>query len=142
MDTPEGKYPNLRMQYLPQTCNHCMQPACVPACPTQAIYKRDDGIVLIDQEKCTGCGACTEACPYKAPKVNSAKGVAEMCTLCAHRIDKGLEPFCAKCCITKAIEFGDIRDPNSEISELIHKKKGYVLLQDSGTQPSVYYRPF
>ena len=141
MDTPEGRYPNVHMHYLPKICNQCMQPACLPACPTQAIYKRKDGIVLIDKEKCDACKVCIEACPYEAPKFNPETCIIEMCTLCSHRIDKGLEPFCVACCPTKAIEFGDINDPNSKISRLIRKKRAYVLLSESGTQPSVYYSP-
>jgi Fe-S-cluster-containing dehydrogenase component len=139
MDTPEGKYPNVHMHFLPKLCNHCAQPACLPACPTHAIYKRKDGIVLIDREKCTGCKICTKACPYGIPTFNPKTGVVEMCTLCSGRIDKGLEPFCVRCCVTKAIEFGEIDDADSKISRLMHKKRAFTLLPESGTQPSVHY---
>ena len=141
MDTPEGIYPNVRMHYLPKTCNHCRRPTCLPVCPTHAIYKRKDGIVLIDKDKCMGCKLCIEACPYEAPIFNPETSIVEMCTLCSHRIDNGLEPFCVTCCPTRAMEFGDINDPNSEISRLIRKKRAYVLMPERDTQPAVYYYP-
>lgn len=141
MDTPEGKYPSVSMYYMPKMCNHCKQPACLPACPTHAIFRRQDGITLIDKDKCNGCQLCIEACPYEIPLLNSEVGVIEMCTLCSDRIDRGLEPFCVLSCTLRAMEFGDTNDPDSRISRLIRKKRAHVLLPECGTQPSVYYSP-
>lgn len=141
MDTPSGKYPDLRMHYLPRVCNHCAQPRCIPACPTQAIVKRKDGIVLVQGEKCVGCGDCTKACPYQAPQVNPTMAVAQMCTLCFHRVQNDREPFCVRCCPTRALEFGNISDPDSPISKQILKKSASVLNPEAGTKPSVFYAP-
>lgn len=141
MDTPEGRYPNVRMHYLPKLCSHCMQPACLTSCHTHAIYKRKDGIVLIDKDKCNGCRMCTEACPYEAIKFNPETSTVEKCTLCSHRIDRGLNPFCVKCCPTRAMEFGDIKDPDSKIFRSIRKKRAQVISPECRTQPSVYYSP-
>lgn len=138
-DTPSGQYPNVSMYYLPKSCMHCSDPPCVDACPTGASYKREDGIVMIDQEKCTGCGSCIPACPYDVRVSNAEKNLVEKCTLCAHRIDKGQDPFCVVCCVTKARLFGDINDPNSEVSKVIGEHGGYVLLPERGTGPSVHY---
>lgn len=140
-DTPLGKYPNVRMHYVPKLCYHCKQPTCIPACPTLAIYKRKDGIVLIDETKCNGCQSCLEACPYKALRFSPESRIVEKCTLCSHRIDRGLEPFCVTCCVTKAIEFGDMNNPNSRISQSRIEKKAFVLSPEKGTQPSVHYSP-
>jgi Fe-S-cluster-containing dehydrogenase component len=137
-DSPQGKYPNVRMHYLPRVCCHCVRPACVPACPVEAIHKREDGIVLVDEAKCDGCGACVKACPYGVLWLNP-EGIVGKCNLCFHRVDEGLVPFCVKCCMTGALEFGDVIDPDSKISRLIRKKGGYVLLPGSGLRPSVHY---
>ncbi len=93
-DTPAGKYPNLSMYYLPVPCMHCSEPPCLPSCPTEAIYRRQDGIVLIDEEEWNGCQQCLEACPYDMLAYDPEKDKVWKCTLCAHRVDQGLEPFC------------------------------------------------
>jgi Fe-S-cluster-containing dehydrogenase component len=141
MDTPSGKYPNLSMHYRPELCNHCREPACIPACPVNAISKTDEGIVLVDYETCTGCGECIDACPYDAPKLDNTKGVVMMCTLCVHRLEQGLEPFCVKCCPTNAIHFGEIDNPESEISKLIREKKAEGRTSKKNTHPSIFYIP-
>ena len=98
------------VQTAPQVCMHCEDPACLEACPAEgAIYQRPDGIVLMDREKCTGCQACGDACPYNAICFNPGDGRAEKCTLCSHRIDQGLEPFCVKECIWGALRFAGIK---------------------------------
>lgn len=134
-----GNYPHLKMYWQPITCMQCQKPPCIESCPQEAIYKRQDGIVLIDQSKCDGCQACQTACPYDVIRFNPNGQVAEKCTLCAHRIDQGMEPFCMTECVWKAIHFGDIADPASEVSQLIAKRQGHVVRPEEGTQPSVYY---
>ena len=145
-DTPEGKFPNLSMYYLPVPCMHCSKPPCLDACPTKAISKREDGIVLVDEEKCNGCKgkerqACIEACPYNAFTFIREKNVVKKCTLCEHRIEQGLEPFCVTCCGPKAIFFGDLNDPESEVSKLAAQKGAYVLKPEAGAAPGVHYLP-
>ena len=140
-DIPTGKYPELSLFWQPITCMHCENPTCLEACPVEdAIYRRPDGIVLVDKEKCTGCQLCIPACPYGVIQFDSQEGHAEKCTLCSHRIAQGLEPFCVKECIWGAIHFGDIGDTSSEVSQLIVNRKGYIKESGNGnTQPSVYY---
>jgi len=138
-DTPAGEYPNLSMYYLPIPCMHCSQPPCLPSCPTEAIYQRQDRIVLIDEEKCNGCQQCLEACPYGVLVYDPQKDKAWKCTLCAHRVDQGLEPFCVLCCEMEAIFFGDISNPSAQISQLAEKRKAYVLRPESGAKPAVRY---
>jgi len=99
---------NLKMDYFPMRCLHCAKPACQEACPTGAINKRKDGIVLIDFEICSGCKACIQACPFGAPQMNPELNVVGKCTLCVHRIEQGLKPACVIACPTQAIYFGDI----------------------------------
>ena len=139
MDTARGDFPNVKMHYLPKLCMHCAEPPCIDACPLEAIYKRDDGIVLIDTEKCDGCEACISACPYGVLVFDPEKNLATKCTLCAHRIDDGLEPFCVICCETEAMYFGDIADPESPVSKLIAAGKAYILQPEAGTRPAIHY---
>ena len=118
---------NGRVTSLPMMCQHCEHPPCVDVCPTQASFKRADGIVLVDRHRCIGCRYCMMACPYKArsfvheplenqnPDVPRGKGTVEACSLCVHRVDKGQIPACAEACQNKAILFGDLNDANSEI---------------------------
>ena len=115
---PEEKGGKLTMSFVPMRCRHCGKPPCLDACPTGAITKRADGIVMIDPELCIGCKECIEACPFGIPQVNPETDVAEMCTLCRHRIDQGLEPACVLACPTRAISFGDI----NKLSDLKREK--------------------
>ena len=140
-DTPEGKYPNLSMYYLPVPCMHCGKPSCLEACPEEAIYKRKDGLVLVVEDKCTGCQLCIDACPYNVITYDDNRDVIWKCTLCQHRIDEGLEPFCVICCEDEAMFFGDLNDSKSQVSKLIAQKKAYVLKPEAGTEPAVHYCP-
>ena len=140
-DTPEGKFPNLTLDFLPKLCNHCENPPCEDSCPVNAIFKRDDGIVFLDQESCTGCRACFKACPYGAIVFNENSNIAEKCNLCSHRIDDDLEPFCVTCCEGQALFFGDLNDPNSKVSQLISQRETFRLKIEEKTNPSVYYSP-
>ncbi|MFC1966672.1 4Fe-4S dicluster domain-containing protein [Chloroflexota bacterium] len=139
MDTASGNFPDVSMHYIPKLCMHCDKPPCLDACPLGIIYKRDDGIVLIERGKCNGCEACISTCPYDALRLNAETNVVEKCTLCSNRVDQGLEPFCITCCEGQAMYFGDIADPTSEISKLIVAKNAYILLPDAGTNPAIYY---
>lgn len=97
---------HLSMSYLPTTCFHCERPACVAACPTGAMQKRQDGIVFSDPELCIGCQTCAVACPYGIPSLNTATGKIAKCDGCRSRVDKGLWPSCALKCPTGALTFG------------------------------------
>lgn len=153
-----GEFPNLSRGYLPVACQHCENPACLRVCPTGATYKDDKGRVEIDYEKCIGCRMCMAACPYNARVFNwnepvrdpdfnygdkdvpvRGKGVVEKCTLCKERTDRGDEPMCVKCCLAKARVFGDLDDPESEISRVIRERNATVLLPEQGTRPQVRY---
>lgn len=101
-----GAYPRPRVEFFTLACNHCESPACMAACPVDAISKRpQDGIVLIDQAKCIGCQYCIWACPYGVPVYNELTKKVEKCTFCVHRVEQGLRPACADTCVGGAIEF-------------------------------------
>ena len=141
---------------LPVMCQHCENPPCVDVCPTGASMQRADGIVLVNRHTCIGCRYCMLACPYKArsfvhedvtgqkPHMPRGKGTVESCTLCAHRIDTGGTPACVEACSTKAgkeaIMFGDLNDPDSDISRELSKHVTTRLRADLGLEPGVHYR--
>ncbi len=137
---------------LPMMCQHCEHPPCVDVCPTTASFKRADGIVLVDKHRCIGCRYCMMACPYKArsfvheplhdqnPDVPRGKGTVESCTLCVHRIDQGLRPACAEACPNKAILFGDLNDPGSEIAKKIRTVASVQVRADLQLNPGVRYQ--
>jgi len=136
----KGSYPNVSRNFLPRLCNHCRHPQCVDVCPTDATYKRpQDGIVVIDTGLCIGCKYCIQACPYDARFLNPVTGFADKCDFCIHRVSKGLEPACVNSCIGGARIFGDISDPESEISRLMATNPVTVLRPGKGTEPNVYY---
>jgi len=140
-DIPTGKFPDLELNFLPKLCNHCENPPCVDSCPVDALQKREDGIVILNQETCTLCKACLDACPYGIIMLNENEEIAEKCNLCVHRIDQGLQPFCVICCEGQALFFGDLNDQNSKISKLISENKAFVLKPEEETSPKVYYIP-
>ncbi len=138
---PVGVFPDLKMYYTIKLCVHCADPPCAKSCPTEAIYRRDDGIVNIDQSLCSACGACTDACPYDVMPINPDTGIPEKCHLCAHRIDDGLKPACVSPCVGQAIIFGDANDPQSEFSQAINAASDhvFVLRPELGTRPTVRF---
>ena len=140
-DTPSGDYPMLRMAFTPMPCMHCRQPSCLDACPTEAIYRRPDGIVLIDQAKCNGCQECLPACPYGAIFFDTKLGLARKCDLCFERLDEGFEPFCALCCPEQAISCGDLAGPESAISQVIKLRGARSLKPELDAGPRVFYCP-
>ena len=158
VDGAVGQYPNVSRAYLPVACQHCENPACLRVCPTGATYKDEKGRVEIAYDKCIGCRTCMAACPYNARVFNwneprrdpdfnygdkdvpvRGKGVVEKCTRCKERTDRGDEPMCVVCCPTKARVFGDLDDPNSDVSRIVRERRAGVLLEEQGTRPQVHY---
>ena len=173
-----GTSSTVRKQFVPVLCNHCQEAACEKVCPSGATEIREDGMVLVDYDKCVGCRYCVIACPYQRRTFLSKdimrkgyypgqgfseleligqrlyplqEGTAVKCTFCVERIDAGLEkglkpgtdreatPSCVNECVSKARTFGDLDDPESEISRLIRTRKAIRLHPELGTDPSVYY---
>jgi tetrathionate reductase subunit B len=135
----KGTFPTLSTTFLPENCQHCSNPPCERVCPTGATYRREDGLVLIDYDKCIGCKYCMTACPYDARFVNEEKQAVDKCTFCVHRLDAGLPPACVETCIGHARHYGDINDPNSEVSKLLARFPSYRLYEEAGTEPAIYY---
>jgi Fe-S-cluster-containing dehydrogenase component len=130
-----GTIPKVRIHYTAELCNHCDAPACMSACKLGAFYRRDDGLVMLDPEKCAGCGACAKACPYGAIFYNEALKICQKCTGCAHLLDNGFKlPRCVEACPTDALGFG-------EEDELRDFTVGAdVRMPETGCRPRVYYR--
>lgn len=186
----EGSYPRVSMGYMPRPCMHCDDAPCVKVCPVGARYKRDDGLVATDRDRCIGCRYCQVACPYgvnyfqwKDPAKNQyynwkgvegdvvravtggvsppyrnpdlqlkygkerreiagsgdQKGVMTKCTFCVHRIERGLLPACVANCPAHVYHFGDLNDPDSEVSRSLAGNRAFRLLEHNGTEPRVYY---
>ncbi len=142
-DQGAGEYPNSYYFYLPRICNHCTNPACLAACPRKAIYKREeDGIVLIDQERCRGYQHCVAACPYKKVYFNPLYKRSEKCIFCFPRIEQGLPPACAQQCVGRIRFVGYLDDVEGPMHKLVEKwKVALPLHAELGTQPNVYYVP-
>ena len=159
-----GTYPNAGQVVLPLSCQHCTNAPCVRVCPTGASHYDENGNVQIDLDKCIGCRMCMGACPYNVRSFNwqdpaesryyegfeatpyeqlraaeHPAGVVEKCVLCHGRTAEGKDPSCVQTCITKSRWFGDLDDPNSEISKKIVELGATTLKPELGTKPSVYY---
>ena len=160
LDTPKGTFPDLQMHFLPVNCQNCEKPPCTEVCPVGATYKRkEDGLVIQDNDKCIGCRLCIKACPYSGVRQFNAKkpeyaievamgddgvaphkeNVVEKCTFCIHRLAKGLTPACIHTCQNLARSFGDLDDPQSNVSKAIKGRKQKKLQEEKGTNPSVIY---
>ncbi len=185
---PVGEYPNLSEVFLPVPCMHCENAPCVKVCPVGATWTREDGLVLVDFERCIGCRYCITACPYGVRQFNwqdpdenvregferagfdsnwyadgeyrygypvdhrtedgrlvytskRPRGVVEKCTFCVQFVDQGISPACVRGCPGNARIFGDLDDPNSEISKVLKDRSAFRLLEDLGTEPKVFYIP-
>lgn len=155
---PEGTYPNLKSSWYTSACQHCDNPPCLEVCPTGATVKREDGIVVVDQSVCIGCKSCIAACPYDARTLLEGEPAwalefpvgdqeapehiaqtTEKCTFCVERIDRGERPACVDVCQAVARYFGDLDDPNSEVSKVLAERDYDQLLADQGTSPNVYF---
>lgn len=170
MEEETGEYPNVKKTFIPRPCFQCTNTSCILVCPTKATYIRpEDGIIVIDYDKCIGCRYCITACPYGARafdyghnyddspytqqpspeyaeyrtrrKNKSPIGNARKCNFCIHRVKKGLNPACVESCVGRAIYFGDFNDPYSEVSKLLQQRnRSYMCLKEElGNKPNVYY---
>lgn len=135
----KGQFPNSRRYFLVNRCNHCTDAPCVTICPTKALYKRGDGIVDFDSNRCIGCKSCMQACPYDALYIDPNSHTAAKCNYCVHRTEVGLEPACVVVCPEHAIIAGDMHNPATEIARLIAREPVRVRKPEQGTKPNVYY---
>jgi len=159
-----GEFPQVTRTYVPTICNHCEDAPCERVCPTGATYARPDGIVMVDRDKCIGCGTCIVACPYDQrtrlePEMlrqglfgggrltpfeeqgltRFTVGTVVKCTFCHERVDAGLQPACVATCPTEARIFGDLDDPASRPRQLIQERRGRQPLPEKNTNPRVFY---
>ena len=135
-----GKYPKVKVSYLVTPCMQCDNPPCARVALNNAVYRRDDGIIVIDPEKAKGQKEIVNACPYRVIYWNEEKQIPQKCTFCAHGLDKGWRaPRCVEACPSEAIVFGDLDDPNSKISKLKHSQKPERLHSEYNGQPKVNY---
>ncbi len=125
--------------FVPKLCNHCEKSVCSQVCPVGASYDTPDGVVLVDTKHCVGCGYCVQACPYGTRFIDPRDHMANKCTLCYHRITKGLTTACVLCCPRNARIFGDLKDPKSELSIMMRQHSYRVLRPEMGTLPKCYY---
>ena len=159
LEQETGAYPNVRIEAIPRPCMQCENPACVSVCPVSATYRGDDGIVVIDADRCIGCKYCIAACPYGARKLNRTSEnmfgadvpapyesygvqrelVAEKCIFCEARLAEGKQPACVVNCPGRARYWGDLDDPESDVSKAIEGRETMFLNEEAGTKPSVYY---
>jgi tetrathionate reductase subunit B len=140
----QGEWPSLSRTFVPYNCMHCDNPPCTEVCVSGATYKDAvSGLVLVDQEACIGCGYCVEACPYGVRYIDQKRGVVDKCNACVQRLDVGLQPACVATCVGKSRMFGDLNDPNSEVSIALQNAKSVTRLdyEKNGidTDPNIYY---
>ena len=139
---PTGTWPRIEQYWLPTQCQQCENAPCIAACPTGASYRdEENGLVLIDHEACIGCQVCMDACPYGVRSYNEAANVVEKCTCCVQRLQDGEKPACVVSCSTGARFFGDLDDPESDVSKELAKydESQIHTLPDSGNGPLTKY---
>ena len=135
----KGRYPDTRRHFAVLRCNHCDDAPCIEICPTVALFRRADGIVDFDNERCIGCKSCMQACPYDALYIDPDRNTAAKCNFDASRVEMGYKPACEVVCPTQAILSGDLDDPTSEISRRVAMEKVSVRKPEKGTKPKLFY---
>ncbi len=135
----DGEYPNATRHFIPVLCNHCEDAPCLDACPTDAISRKPDGEVTINEGDCNLNRFCMAACPYDAIYEDPQLGVAQKCTFCEHRTADGRQPACVDACPTGCRVFGDLDDPDSVIAQRVAENETSVWKPDAGTSPRVFY---
>ena len=150
VDSPNGGYDGFtdpgkrgaewKTFFVPKLCNHCVHSPCVQVCPVGATFEAPDGVVLVDKDRCLGCRYCVQACPYGCRYIDPRTHVADKCTLCYHRITRGLTTACCETCPTAARTLVDLKDPSDPIHEFIRANKIQVLKPNMATGSKVFYR--
>jgi Fe-S-cluster-containing dehydrogenase component/formate-dependent nitrite reductase membrane component NrfD len=135
----KGTFPDTRRFFFPVLCNQCDQAPCARICPTNALYRRPDGIVDLDGDSCIGCRACMVACPYDQLFIDPNTHTAEKCNFCANRVENDLLPACVSVCPTECRIFGDLDDATSEVARIAHAQAVAVRKPEKGTIPKVFY---
>jgi len=149
VDSPDGGYngfPDVpgrdgwKSFFVPKLCNHCAHSPCVQVCPVGATFESPDGVVLVDKSRCLGCRYCVQACPYGCRFIDPRTNTVDKCTLCYHRITRGLTTACCEACPTGARMLVDLKNPDDPIHEFLRDNKIQVLKPGMATGPKVYYR--
>ncbi len=136
----KGAWPDTSRFFSVMRCNHCTDAPCVEICPTTALFRRDDGIVDFDTDRCIGCKACMQGCPYDALYIDPGEHTAQKCNYCVHRIEVSLEPACVVVCPTEAIIAGDLDDPTTKIAQWVASEQLYQRSPEQGTKPNLWYK--
>ena len=138
VESVSGTYPHLALEFRSERCHHCANAPCVRCCPTGASHVEEGGVVLVEPGQCIGCGACIASCPYDA-RYPHPEGYVDKCTFCIHRVREGKQPACVRVCPTHCLYFGDLDDPNSEVSRKVAERKHKRLKTEAGTDPQLYF---
>lgn len=142
---PTGTFPDIEMYWLPMQCQQCANPGCIEVCPTGASYRDEEtGVVLVNAEDCIGCGSCLTGCPYGVRSLNPNTNVVEKCTLCSHKVhdELGWEPACVHNCCCGARYFGDLDDPESDVSKAVAaagEENCHKIYDPGSLEPSTIY---
>ncbi len=149
VDSPNGGYdgfpdvpssdPMMKTVFVPKLCNHCANSPCVQVCPVGATFESPDGVVLVDKTRCLGCRYCVQACPYGCRYIDPRTNTVDKCTLCYHRITKGLKTACVEVCPTGARQLGDLKNPADPIHEFLRTHQVQVLKPQMATGSKTYY---
>jgi len=150
VDSPNGGYDGfaaidrpgegVKVFFVPKICNHCVNSPCVQVCPVGATFDSPDGVVLVDKSRCLGCRYCVQACPYGCRYIDPRTHTVDKCTLCYHRLTKGLTTACCEACPTGARQLGDLKNPGDPIHEFLRVNMVHVLKPQMATGAKVYYR--
>jgi len=135
----KGTFPDPRRFFFPVLCNQCDEAPCVRICPTNALFKRRDGIVDLNGSSCIGCRACMEACPYDQLFIDPNTHTAEKCNFCANRVENKLLPACVSVCPTECRIFGDLDDSRSEVAQIVQREAFMLRKPEKGTRPKIFY---
>ena len=148
VDSPNGGYDGFpaiaeredeRVFFVPKMCNHCVDSPCVQVCPVGATFRTEDGVVLVDKAYCLGCRYCVQACPYGCRYIDPRTETVDKCTLCYHRISKGLTTACAEVCPTGARQLADLKNPKDPIHVFLRENPIQVLKPNMATESKVFY---